>query len=63
MNYQQYKQYKQVAFSQNPELRKEYEALAPQYQIINDVIAARIQMNMTQAELAVRGCFKSRSHT
>lgn len=33
------------------ELRKEYEALAPQYEIIDAVIAARIEKKMTQAEL------------
>lgn len=29
-----YKEYKKAALSENPELRKEYEALAPQYEII-----------------------------
>ena len=49
-----YKEYKETALAGNPELRKEYEALAPQYEIIESVIAARIEKQMTQAELAER---------
>ena len=49
-----YKEYKKTALAGNPELRKEYEALAPQYEIIEAVIAARIEKQMTQAELAER---------
>jgi len=49
-----YKEYKKDALAGNPELRKEYEALAPQYEIIEAVIAARIENQMTQAELAER---------
>ncbi|MHB1463029.1 MAG: helix-turn-helix transcriptional regulator [Armatimonadota bacterium] len=49
-----YKEYKKAVLAEDPELRKEYEALAPQYKMINAVIAARTQQNMTQAELAVR---------
>jgi len=49
-----YKEYKKTALAGNPELRKEYEALAPQYEIIEAVIAARIENQMTQAELAER---------
>lgn len=33
-----YKKYKEAALAGNPELRKEYEALAPQYSIIDTVI-------------------------
>ena len=47
-----YKEYKEAALAGNPELRKEYEALAPQYEIIKAVIAARIEKQMTQADLA-----------
>lgn len=47
-----YKDYKQAALSGNAELRREYEALAPQYEIIDAVIAARLEKKMTQAELA-----------
>jgi len=49
-----YREYKKAALAENPELRKEYEALAPQYEIIDAVIAARIEKQMTQAELAER---------
>jgi len=49
-----YKEYKETTLAGNPELRKEYEALAPQYKIIEAVIAARIEKQMTQAELAER---------
>lgn len=46
-----YKEYKQAALADNPELRKEYETLAPQYDIIDAVIAARIEKKLTQSEL------------
>jgi len=49
-----YKEYKKAALAEDAELRKEYEALAPQYNIIDAVIAARIEKQMTQAELAER---------
>jgi len=49
-----YKEYKKSALAKDAELRKEYEALAPQYNIIDAVIAARIEKQMTQAELAER---------
>ena len=49
-----YKEYKKAALAGNAELRKEYEALAPQYNIIDAVIAARMEKQMTQADLAER---------
>ena len=49
-----YKEYKKFALADNPDLRREYEALAPQYDIIDAVIAARIEKKLTQAELAER---------
>ena len=49
-----YKEYRGAALAGNPELRKEYEALAPQYEIIRAVIAARLEKQMTQADLAER---------
>ena len=49
-----YKEYKSNALENNPELRKEYDSLAPQYAIIDAVIAARIERKMTQADLAER---------
>lgn len=35
-----------------PEIKKEYDALDPEYQLIRAVIAKRIQKNMSQAQLA-----------
>ncbi len=49
-----YKEYKKTVLAENPELQKEYDSLAPQYEIIEAVIAARIEKQMTQAELAER---------
>ena len=49
-----YKEYKKAALSNSPELRKKYDAIAPQYEIIDAVISARIERKMTQAELARR---------
>ncbi len=36
----------------NPEFKAEYEALEPEYALIRQVIQARIDKKMTQAELA-----------
>jgi ribosome-binding protein aMBF1 (putative translation factor) len=49
-----YKEYRKAALAEKPELLKEYEALAPQYNIIDAVVSARIERQMTQAELAER---------
>ena len=49
-----YKKYKDEALTKNPELRADYDALGPQYDIVRAVIAARIEQNITQAELAER---------
>lgn len=38
----------------NDEVKAEYEALAPQYEIIRAIIKARTEQNITQAELARR---------
>ena len=47
-----FKEYKESALKNDAEFRKEYEALAPQYELIKTVIAARVERKMTQAELA-----------
>lgn len=39
---------------QNPEFAAEYEQLRPEYEAIRAVIAARIENNITQGELAQR---------
>jgi transcriptional regulator with XRE-family HTH domain len=49
-----HKEYKARAFAADPELRKEYDALAPEYAIINQLISARNEANITQKELAER---------
>lgn len=37
---------------QDPEVRKEYEALAPEYEAIRALIGARIEAHLTQVQLA-----------
>jgi ribosome-binding protein aMBF1 (putative translation factor) len=44
---------KQRAFA-NPQVREEYDRLAPQYELIRAVIAARLEQGLTQTELARR---------
>ena len=46
-----YQEYKKEAL-QDPEVKKEYDALQPEYDIIQAMIDARISQNMTQKELA-----------
>ena len=46
-----YKEYKKRAL-QNPEVKVEYDALQPEYDIIQAMIEARVQQNMTQKELS-----------
>lgn len=48
-----YKDYKKKAL-QNPEVKKEYEALAPEYDIIQAMIDARKSQNLTQKDLSER---------
>ena len=39
---------------QNPEVKEEYDALEPEYDIIQAMISARINQNITQKELSAR---------
>ena len=48
-----YKEYKEKALS-NPEVREEYDALQPEYDLIQAMIDARISQNITQKELSDR---------
>ena len=48
-----YKDYKKKVL-QNPEVKKEYDALAPEYDIIQAMIDARKSQNLTQKELSDR---------
>ena len=46
-----YKEYKERAL-QNPEVKTEYDALQPEYDIIQAMIDARKSQNLTQKELS-----------
>ena len=48
-----YKDYKKRAL-QNPEVKAEYDALQPEYDIIQAMINARVQQNMTQKDLSAK---------
>ena len=48
-----YKEYKEKAL-QNAEVKAEYEALQPEYDIIQAMIEARVSQNITQKELSER---------
>jgi transcriptional regulator with XRE-family HTH domain len=49
-----YEKYRDEAFAKDPKLKAEYEALAPEYDIIQAMIDARRSMNITQKELSER---------
>ena len=48
-----YKDYKAKAL-QNPDVKSEYDALQPEYDIIQARINARVDQNITQKELSAR---------
>ena len=48
-----YSEYKEKAL-QNNEVKKEYDALQPEYDIIQAMINARVEQNITQKELSLR---------
>lgn len=48
-----YKDYKKRAL-QNPEVKAEYDTLQPEYDIIQAMIDARVQQNMTQKDLSAK---------
>lgn len=39
---------------ENPEVRREYEALAPEFEISAELLRARLRAGLSQAELAAR---------
>ena len=45
-------EYKKRAFEADPALHDEYKAIAPQYELIRQIIQARNEQNLTQQELA-----------
>lgn len=48
-----YRDYKEQALK-NPKVKAEYEALQPEYDIIQAMIDARVAQNITQKELSAR---------
>ena len=46
-----YKDYKKKALS-NPKIKKEYDALGPEYDLIKAMIDARVKQDITQKELS-----------
>lgn len=49
-----YNDYKSRIFAERPEVKEEYDALGPQYEIIRAEIESRKEAGITQAELAQR---------
>lgn len=39
---------------ENPEFKKEYQSLSPEYEIVRQIIQARTEQNLTQKDLANR---------
>lgn len=48
-----YKNYKEQVLN-NPEVKKEYDELQPEYDLIRALVVARIEQNITQKELSDR---------
>ena len=48
-----YKEYKERAI-QDPKVKAEYDALQPEYDIIQAMIDARVQQHMTQKDLSAK---------
>ena len=53
MGMSSYKEYKEKVL-QNAEVKEEYDALQPEYDIIQAMISARVNQNLTQKELSER---------
>ena len=53
MTMSNYNDYKKRAL-QNPKVKVEYDALQPEYDIIQAMIDARVQQNMTQKDLSAK---------
>ena len=49
-----FNEYKKRAFATDPKLYDEYKALAPEYEVIKQIVQARAEQNLTQQELADR---------
>ena len=53
MGMSSYKEFKEKVL-QNAEVKEEYDALQPEYDIIQAMISARVNQNLTQKELSER---------
>ncbi|MDD2361964.1 MAG: helix-turn-helix transcriptional regulator [Oscillospiraceae bacterium] len=49
-----FNEYKKRALANDPKLNEEYKRLEPEYEIIRQVITARAEQNLSQADLAKR---------
>lgn len=47
-----FEQYLKQELESNPSVREEFDALQPEYEIIRKIISARIELGLTQKELA-----------
>lgn len=47
-----YQEYKAKIFAEQPEVKAEYDRLAPQYEVIRTAIASRKEAGLTQKQLA-----------
>jgi DNA-binding XRE family transcriptional regulator len=47
-----FEEYKKKAFASNPALLAEYNALRPEYELIEQIVGARIEQRLTQKEFA-----------
>ena len=57
-----YSDYKKEVFAENPEVKEEYDRLAPQYEVIRAAIASRKAAGLTQKQLAEKMSTKQTSH-
>ena len=57
MNFDEYK----AGLLKNPEVKAAYDALAPEYDLMRQIITARLENNMTQAQLAEKAGTKQSS--
>ena len=49
-----FEEYKKKSFESNPELLAEYDALGQEYELIEQIVRARIEQQLTQKEFAQR---------
>jgi predicted transcriptional regulator len=49
-----YEDFKKQAFEESPELKREYDELEPEYQVMKAALEARLKNNLTQKQLALK---------